>query len=261
MRPFHWRWLPWLSLPVFAAVLFLFEPFAHTQTPSYSEQELGPEEVDDAPLFLDPYADWKRPDGPLRVGIQVGHWKTQEAPDELENLRDNTGASAGGFTEWETNLAIAKSLKTILEAEGIAVDLLPVAIPPGYWADVFLSIHADGNLDTSIAGYKVAAPRRDRTGKAQALADLISQSYGEFTSLALDPNITRNMTGYYAFNWRRYEHSIHPMTVAAIVETGFLTNASDRNLIAKQPERSAQAIAKGVMKFLEAHPPITSKDT
>lgn len=32
-------------------------------------------------------ANWKRPDVPPTVGLQVGHWKTKELPDELERLR------------------------------------------------------------------------------------------------------------------------------------------------------------------------------
>lgn len=220
---------------------------------SFSETEPGfePEEIVEQPLVVDPYADWKRPPGPLRVGIQSGHWMTQEAPEEQEGLRDNTGAQAGGVTEWETNLAIAKEIKSLLEAENIVVDLLPTTIPPEYLADAFISIHADGNADTGVSGYKIAAPRRDRSGQAQRLADLIEASYGTATGMKIDPNITPNMRGYYAFNWRRYEHSIHPMTPAAIVETGFITNASDRKIIAQNPRRSAQGIATAIIAFLK----------
>jgi N-acetylmuramoyl-L-alanine amidase len=59
------------------------------------------------------------------------------------------------------------------------------------------------------------------------------------------------MRGYYAFNWRRYDHSVHPMTAAAIIETGFLTNARDRNVIVKDPQKAAQGIAGGILKFLK----------
>lgn len=203
------------------------------------------------PFLTDPYANWDRPAGPLRVGLQAGHWFAAEAPDEQEGLRDNTGAQAGGTTEWETNLRIAEETKKLLEAEGVIVDLLPTTIPPDYLADAFISIHADGNADTSVSGYKVAAPRRDRTGTAIRLSSLIEARYGSSTNLVIDPNITHNMRGYYAFNWRRYDHSIHPMTPGAIVETGFLTNANDRRIIVNNPKRSAQGIANGVIAFLQ----------
>jgi N-acetylmuramoyl-L-alanine amidase len=58
------------------------------------------------------------------------------------------------------------------------------------------------------------------------------------------------MRGYYAFNWRRYDHSLHPMTVAMIIETGFLTNVSDRRLIVNNHKKSAQGIANGILKYL-----------
>jgi hypothetical protein len=60
------------------------------------------------------------------------------------------------------------------------------------------------------------------------------------------------MTAYYAFNWPRYEHAIHPFTPAAIVETGFLTSAVDRAIIVAAPERAAAGIADGVLAFLAA---------
>lgn len=222
---------------------------------SFSGMELDMGDTDtpllELPSFSDPYANWQRPAGPLRVGIQAGHWFAADAPDEQEGLRDNTGAQAGGTTEWETNLRIAEETKKLLEAERIIVDLLPTTIPPDYLADAFISIHADGNADTRVSGYKVAAPRRDRTGTAARLSSLIEARYGSSTNLLIDPNITNTMRGYYAFNWRRYDHSIHPMTPGAIVETGFLTNVNDRRIIVNNPKRSAQGIANGVIAFLQ----------
>lgn len=199
----------------------------------------------------DPYADWQRPAGPWRVGIQAGHWRAQEAPEEQAGLRDNTGAQAGGVTEWETNLKIAEEVKKTLELEGVVVDLLPTTIPPEYWADAFVSIHADGSGDIDIQGYKVAAPRRDRSGLAERLSTLIEGSYGSTTGLSLSPTVSRNMRGYYAFNWRKYDHAIHPMTPGAIIETGFLTSGKDRKIIVNNPKRSAQGIAQGILSFLK----------
>ena len=201
----------------------------------------------------DPLNTWKRPTGPPRVALQVGHWKNQELPDEFENLRrTGGGASGGGHAEWEVNLAIAELTADLLRAEGVTVELLPATIPPDYWADALVSIHADGNLDSAVSGYKVAAPRRDQTGKAELLADYIEDSYGQTVPLALDPNVSRNMRGYYAFNWRRYEHSMHPMTVGTIVETGFLTNPSDRQIIVSNPAQAALGIAEGILAYLQS---------
>ena len=62
------------------------------------------------------------------------------------------------------------------------------------------------------------------------------------------------MQNYYAFNYRRYEHALHPMTVAAILETGFLTNAGDRRIIVSDPDRAARGIADAVKLFLKTMP-------
>lgn len=228
------------------------------RTPSYSEIEPGFEEIlPEPPLseyeqMLKDLENWKRPEGPLKVALQAGHWKAAEAPEEFPNLRANTGTSGGGRAEWQVNLTIAEETKKILEKlyPQIVVEILPATIPPDYYADVFVAIHADGNLNTGVRGYKVAAPRRDLTGKAQEFSKILEQEYGQATNLLLDPNITRNMTGYYAFNWRRYEHSLHPKTVGVILETGFLTNAGDRRVIVNSPQKSAQGIVQAVARFL-----------
>lgn len=194
---------------------------------------------------------WERPEGPLRVGIQVGHWKLEEVPDELMGLRRTSGAVGGGKKEWEVALTIAQAMKPLLEDKGIIVDVLPATIPPKYFADVFIAIHADGSPSASISGFKAAAPRRDATGKAQKLVMFLNEEYPKTTNIKRDTNITRRMTGYYAFNWRRYEHSIHPMTVGVIMETGFLTSPADQQILIYNPERAAQGMANAIFRFFD----------
>lgn len=211
---------------------------------------------------LDPYAwlqDWVRPPGPPRVGLQVGHWKNNELPEELSRLIGNTGASGGGKAEWEVNYAIAEEIRKILENQGIIVDILPSTVPEKYFADVFIAIHADGSTNTSATGFKIAGPRRDFSGKSDELISSLEQVYDTEIDLPKDPNITRNMRGYYAFSWSRYKHAIHPMTTAAIVETGFLTNPKDRTIIVDQPELPAQALATGILNFLQTEGLMHSK--
>lgn len=206
------------------------------------------------PPTEDPYAwinEWKRPEGPVRVGLQAGHWKNSELPEELDRLIGSTGSSGGGKNEWEVNLTIAQETKKILEAEGIVVDILPATIPKNYWADVFIAIHADGNKSWQPSGYKAATPRRDFSGKADTLLAAVESSYEAATHLIKDDNISRNMRGYYAFAWWRYEHAVHPRTAAIILETGFLTNPSDRRILVENPKLSAQGIASGVITYLK----------
>jgi hypothetical protein len=250
-----------LTLLVSASSLAGWHSFEARQTAKSLSLSEGETSLDSVHLdklmnesFLHPrlrgLGDWKRPEGPWRVALQVGHWKASEAPEELKNLRLNTGTSAGNITEWEVALAIAEKTKVLLEAAGVTVEILPTTIPPNYFADVFVSIHADGNTNPALFGYKVAAPRRDYSQRAEILATLLEEEYGAATNLAQSDTITHTMRGYYAFNWQRYEHSLHPLTVATILETGFLTNPSDRRLLVNAPHQSAQGIASGILKFL-----------
>lgn len=227
-----------------------------SRSPSYSETEEVADSLDTSQdeSNLHPrlrgLSDWKRPEGPIKIALQAGHWKAYEAPDEFPNLKTRTGTSGGGKAEWQVNLDIAERTKALLEEKGYLVEILPATIPPNYYADIFVSLHADGNLNTNVNGFKIASPRRDQTEKADELAQAIESEYQKTTKLRIDPNITRSMTGYYAFNWRRYEHSLHPMTVASIIETGFLTNPNDRSVIVNNPEKSASGIANGIEKYI-----------
>ena len=61
------------------------------------------------------------------------------------------------------------------------------------------------------------------------------------------------MRYYYAFNSRRYCHTVAPGVPQAIVENGFLTSPLDRVLLLGNPDLAAQGLAKGVLDFLDAN--------
>ena len=194
------------------------------------------------------------PTGPRRVGIQAGHWRTNEAPPELWQLLSQTGASSGGATETQTNLEIAEKVAEILRGKGIIVDVLPTIIPAGYLADALVALHSDGD-DTGVrSGYKLAHATR-RTPHEDALQRYLTDAYGAATGLDYDAaHISRNMTGYYLFSWSRVRYSTSPFTPSVILEMGYLTNRHDRNLIVNQQDLLASAIASGILKFLDATP-------
>jgi hypothetical protein len=193
------------------------------------------------------------PPGPKRVGLQAGHWQYNLAPDELADLRTNPGAYGGGKAEWEVNLEIARRAAEYLRAAGVEVDILPTTIPVRYRAHAFVTIHADGDISGTLTGYKVAGPGFSATPEADAaLVAALNEEYGLATGLRRQDNqISRRMTGYYAFNARRYQHAVAPGVPQAIVETGFMTSASDRSLIIGDPDRAARGVANGVLRFLE----------
>ena len=204
-------------------------------------------------------ADWAPPEGPVRIALQAGHWRADEAPRELSGLRRN-GTSWGGTPEWEGNLAIVQRAGAMLAEMGYQVDILPAVVPPSYRAHLFISIHADGSNDPNASGYRVATPRRDATGRASQIAALLDQSYGDATGIKRLGTVTRRMRNYYAFNFRRYEHALHPMTIAVILETGFLTSARDRQVIVNDPDRAARGIVAAVAAFSETPPPVILAD-
>ena len=181
--------------------------------------------------------------------ILTKQWHHTTPPREL--LR----TSWRGKPEWEANLEIARRAGAMLEDMGYEVDILPAVVPPRYRAHIFIAIHADGSNDPSASGYRVAGPRRDATGRAPQLVALLRQSYGDATGLRRLPTVTRRMRNYYAFNYRRYEHALHPMTIGVIIETGFLTSARDRQVIVNHPERAARGIVEAVAAFPETPPP------
>lgn len=196
-----------------------------------------------------------RPAGSVaRVGIQAGHWKASELPDELARLRTSSGAHAAGYAEADVNLDVAQRVAALLTSHGLAVDLLPATIPSSYDADVFVSIHADGSANAGARGFKLATPWR--TSRAsQLLLESVEAEYGAATGLPEDGAITINMRGYYAFNYRRHEHSIARTTPAIIIEMGFLTNAADRALFIGQADRAAVGIANGIVRYLNTRDP------
>ncbi len=158
------------------------------------------------------------------------------------------GASWNGLAEWEVNLGIARRTAALLEELGYAVDVLPAVVPPGYRAHLFLAIHADASDDHGVGGYRGggSAPRRHRPRLRHRRSARSHLLPGDIRRL---PNATRRMRNYYAFNFRRYEHALHPMTIAAIIETGFLTNADDREIIVSAPERAARGIVEAIVNF------------
>jgi N-acetylmuramoyl-L-alanine amidase len=187
-----------------------------------------------------------------RVGLQAGHWLAAELPDELRRLRTATGTYGGGVNEWELNLDVARRAARRLEAEGIVVDVLPATVPPGYRADAFVAIHADGDASGRFSGFKLARATRSAIPEQDdRLLAAIRETYGAATGLPLDPRVSRGMTGYYAFSSRRFSHAIAPSTPAVIIEMGFMTSRSDLSVLLNRREELAAGISRGVYRFLE----------
>ncbi len=158
--------------------------------------------------------------------------------------------------EWEVNLDLARRTRSLLEAHGIEVDILPTTVPVRYRAHVFVSIHADGDTTGQMRGFKIARPAFSSLPAIDdVLVGALYEGYGATTRLRRDDeHITSRMRFYYAFNSRRFCHAVAPGVPQAIVETGFLTNAADRQLLLGNPDVVARGIAVGILRFLHENP-------
>lgn len=189
-----------------------------------------------------------------RVGLQVGHWRSNELPDELASLRNSTGAAAGGYREAEINLDIANRAAAYLRAEGVTVDVLPATVPPSYLADAFVAIHADGSANSGVSGWKAAGHWREWEA-ATVLVDALKAEYGPASGLSWDGGrISSGMRGYYAMSSGRFRHAISTYTPGVILELGYLTNPGDRRLMTQQADRLARGVADGILRFLRSTP-------
>jgi N-acetylmuramoyl-L-alanine amidase len=204
-----------------------------------------------APLAPAPLYD---PPGQRHVGLQAGHWLTDQVPPELGRLQ--AGAVGGGKHEWQVNLDVAQRTAALLQAAGVLVDVLPSTIPPRYRANAFIALHADGDPAGQARGFKVARPGFSSLQDVDdRLVDTLNQVYGADTELPRDDeHISVRMRYYYAFNSRRYCHAVAPGVPQAIVEMAYLTSPVDRGLLIGNPDRLARGLADAIETFLATLP-------
>ena len=203
---------------------------------------------------LAPAVLWNPSGEPKRVGLQAGHWLNDEVPPELGRLQG--GASGGGKAEWQVNLDVAQRTAALLEADGIEVDVMPATVPPRYRANLFVALHADGDVAGVERGFKIARPGFSSIPAIDdRLVDVLQDAYAAETALPRDDeHISLRMRYYYAFNSRRYCHAVAPGVPQAIVEMGYLTSATDRQWLIGDPDRLARGLAEGITQFLRTLP-------
>jgi len=188
-----------------------------------------------------------------RVAIQSGHYKSNELPDELSRLAENTGTAGGGRTEVDLNWDVSNRVAKLLRAQGVLVEVLPATVPTGYSADAFVAIHADGNASPAPRGFKISTRWSSKVATQDvSLVHTLTDAYRAATGLPEDGAVTRNMRGYYAYSPRRANYRTSNFTPGAIVEMGYMTNAADRSVLFKSTDKVAAGIANGIMAYLKA---------
>ncbi|MGQ9733368.1 MAG: N-acetylmuramoyl-L-alanine amidase family protein [Candidatus Zipacnadales bacterium] len=170
-----------------------------------------------------------------RIGIVAGHWQY-----------DSGAVCPDGLREVDINLAVARRVVAILQAQGYDVDLLAEfdeAIQ-GYVADAFVAIHSDSCEWWGVSGFKVARVSNSAVPEAEdRLVECLWREYERATGLARHENsITPDMQWYHAFR------KIDPETPGAIIELGFMSE--DRDMLLNHQDALAQGVAQGILCFM-----------
>ena len=190
--------------------------------------------------------------GQYRVALQIGHYKIKEVPDELEAIRKQWGTYGGGRNEDEVAMDVATRTAALLQEEGVLVELLPAAVPGGYTADAFVSLHADGASSLSKRGFKVATRWASYVAEQDArLVEMIYEEYAPATGLPQNYEINDNMRDYYSFAPWRNDWRVSNLTPSALIEMGYMTHPADREVLFYATDKLASGLAKGIMRFLD----------
>jgi N-acetylmuramoyl-L-alanine amidase len=118
-------------------------------------------------------------------------------------------------------------------------------------ADAFIAIHADGNDDTSVSGYKVVGSGFDESGRSSQLELAIDRTYSATTHMDTYDEVPASMREYYAFNRKKFKHTIASTTPGVVLELGFLTNSADRAFITNKSNEAAHGLAQGIVDYLK----------
>ena len=175
---------------------------------------------------------------PIRVGIQVGHYKHNEGytcPD--------------GIKEVDVDYIIANKVSLLLAASGITVEVLDEYDIKliNYKADALVSIHTGSCTDPSaaVSGFKIGtgANNTDIT-RTNVLAACLAEQYQQNTNLVFNYTvITQDQPVSHTFL------DINPQTPIVLIETGSL--AVDRDILIDQSDRSANGITAGVLCYFK----------
>jgi N-acetylmuramoyl-L-alanine amidase len=182
-------------------------------------------------------------------------------------IKDGGGTRGvvSGLTEAELNLKVSQLLRPLLERAGVRVvmtrtrnastsmgNIARARIANRAQADLFLRIHADGHLDSSVRGSHVLHPafRRGWTDDvytaSKRAARIVQQE--QLRALGFPDRGLQERSDFTGFNW-----SDVPVI---LVEMGFMTNRTDDRLLATAAyqRRAAVGLCRGTLRFLKRSP-------
>lgn len=178
--------------------------------------------------------------GEIRIALDPGHGGTDD------------GCVRRGVLEKDLNLSIAEGVKERLEAMGYQVLLTRdsdcacslkerVKTAKAAHADIYVSIHQNSSEISRVNGMELYYSVQNAGADSRRLAELIQ-------------NHAVQDTGAYAraiFEWEELYVIRESAMPSCLIETGFLTNASERNRL-KSPEyreKIADGIASGIDRY------------
>lgn len=175
-----------------------------------------------------------------RILLDLSHSDTMYYSSDGQLIRDN-GAVYGDYTERELTNQIALKVKTILEENGISVDLtrnfdesvtLEERIEKAnkFNYDAFISLHANSCVTPNTGSGYEAYSNNQYTLSKEIVEDL-SETFGL-------PNRGIQATPYYN---RLIQNS-------SLIELGFINNDIDRDILINKQDEVATIIANNILK-------------
>lgn len=175
-----------------------------------------------------------------RILLDLSHLDTMYYSSNGQLVRDN-GAVYGGYTERELTNQITLKVKTILEENGINVDLtrnfdesitleerVEKATKFGY--DAYISLHAN-SCKTPNTGTGYEAYSNNQYNLSKNIVEELSSTYRL-------PNRGIQATQYYN---RLIQNS-------TLIELGFINNDVDRDILVNKQDEVATIIANNILK-------------
>lgn len=160
------------------------------------------------------------------------------------------GAIGNGMREKDITLLVAKKLGAILERHNVNVSYSRIMdkyvslnerarMANNIKADIFVSIHTNSYKYQSVQGLETFS--YPGSSKGRKLAKYIQDSIIETKLYTKDRGIK-------TANFAVLRQSKMPAT---LVELGFITNKQDSQLLRTRQNNFSEAIAKGILKYLE----------
>lgn len=173
--------------------------------------------------------------GPLRIALVAGHRGS-----------DSGAVCDDGLQEVQINEAVASKTQALLESSGLPVTVFGEFDERinGFSSIALVSLHADSctPLDPTFSGFKTTV---NNSPQGDLLKTCVEQNYANITGLGIhETTITDDMTHYHAFR------NVSAEAPALLLEMGFMYN--DRELLTTQSDTVAQAVANGILCFIQS---------